>query len=357
MIAFPRLLRVLRRFSPHIGRAVPFAALALVVALLAACGQDYGGSQNHMHDLLIPRGSPQTVLVASHIGLYRSTDGGHSWSEVAGEGGQAMDGLMIYKFAQSPADPKRIYVLAIPRPDDKAAAKDAPGIYTSGDSGTTWPRAAAASAFPSQSIYSMAAGGTSGRQLFALISASGGRVLYASDDVGQHWKELPALPASDAAEILADPAHNGRLLLYSLSSGLYQSDDAGQHWSGVQGIQGGVSSACFAGSDTVYAVADFGLYASHDDGRTFSLANKDYTFNSVSASPADAQRVYALTGTAVFASTDGGKTWKQTAATSQHPSTLAIDPASAATVYVSLSYPLGIEVSTDGGAHWQQILP
>jgi photosystem II stability/assembly factor-like uncharacterized protein len=71
----------------------------------------------------------------------------------------------------------------------------------------------------------------------------------------------------------------------------------------------------------------------------------------------DSKRVYALTGTAVFSSADGGVTWKQAAATSQHPATLSVNAANGSVVYVSTSYPLGIEKSTDSGASWQQILP
>ncbi|HEX6818077.1 MAG TPA: hypothetical protein VF120_06840 [Ktedonobacterales bacterium] len=332
-------------------------SLAALLTLLAGCGSDYGGSQNHMHDMLSLTSAPQTLLIASHIGLYRSTDSGGSWNVVAGEGGQAMDGLMIYKFAQSPVDAKRVYVLAVPRPDDKAAAKDRPGIYLSDDSGATWKLATPVTSFPSQNVYTITAGNASAGQVFALVDSSGGRVLYVSDDAGAHWKQQPALPASDAAEVIGDPAHPGRLLLYSLSSGLYATDDAGAHWSGISDIQGGVSSLAFAGSDTVYAQGDFGVYASHDDAHSFTLVNKDYNFNALTASPADPKHVYALTGTAVFSSTDGGRTWKQSAATSQHPSTLAVDPANASVVYVSMSYPLGVEKSSDGGASWRQILP
>ena len=118
-----------------------------------------------------------------------------------------------------------------------------------------------------------------------------------------------------------------------------------------------MSGADFAGANTVYAIGDFGLYTSHDDAHSFTLVNKDYSFNSVTTSPMDPKEVYALTGTAVFSSSDGGVSWKQAAATSQHPATLAVNSANGSIVYVSMSYPLGIEKSTDDGATWQQILP
>ncbi|MEO7000509.1 MAG: hypothetical protein ABI068_01730 [Ktedonobacterales bacterium] len=38
-------------------------------------------------------------------------------------------------------------------------------------------------------------------------------------------------------------------------------------------------------------------------------------------------------------------------------SVLAISQDSATTAYVALSYPLGVERTTDGGAHWRTVLP
>jgi len=335
------------------------AALALLAALalmlLAGCGSDYGGTPNHMHDLLVLRGMPATLLVASHIGLYRSTDAGKSWSEVAGEKGQAADGLMLFKLAQSPVDFKRVYVLAIPRPDNPGAAKGKPGIYTSDDAGATWKLATAAASFPSPSIFTIATGAASSGQVFALLSGDQG--LYTSEDAGAHWQRLPSLPAGNVAGILGDPAHAGRLLLYSLSSGLFQSDDNGHSWSQTQGIAGGVSALCVAGSDAAYAIGDQGVYVSHDDAHSFALVNKDETFSSVSASLADAKRAYALTNEAVYTTRDGGATWKQAAPTDRHPTNLAVDPTNAALAYVSMSNPIGVVQTKDSGAHWQQILP
>jgi hypothetical protein len=52
-----------------------------------------------------------------------------------------------------------------------------------------------------------------------------------------------------------------------------------------------------------------------------------------------------------------GHTWKQTADTSRHPTVLTVDPASCDTAYVGLSYPVGVEVTTNAGGAWRQVLP
>ena len=348
-----------RHLSYGLRRPLPAALLSLVL-LLAGCasssGSAFGGSQNHLHDLLALRGNPGTVLLATHIGLYRSRDNGHSWTEVAGGSGQTMDGLMIFKLSQSPRDANRVYVLAIPRPDNPSAAKAAPGVYMSGDAGVTWRLATAASVFPTQTVFTIGAGPTSADQLFAVISGLNERGLYETDDAGAHWRQLPTLPANSIGGVLADPGQAHRLVMWSVASGLYVSADDGQTWHPVSAITGGVYSVSWA-KRTLYAVGDAGVYLSPDDAGSFSLADSGDTFSGVVASEADPTHAYALTGASVYASTDSGHTWTQTAALSRHPSNLSADPSSAATAWVGLSYPLGVMVTTDGGKTWKQTLP
>lgn len=352
--------RPVNQWQRRAARAAIVVAVLLAV-LLAGCGQDtpadaYGGTQNHIHDLLALRGVPHTVLLASHYGLFRTTDSGHTWSEVAGGAGQQMDGLMLYKLAQSPVDAHRIYLLAIPRTGRPQDAKATPGLYTSADAGQTWKLAIAASALPASTIFTIGAGSAAAGQVYAWLPTLAERGLYTSDDFGAHWRALPPLPDPRPTGLIGDPAHPGRLLLWSASSGFYISDDGGQTWQTGAGIQGGIFSVSLVGA-TVYANGDAGTYVSTDGGAHFILASGQYTFSVVVSCPAAPAHAYALTGTAVYATTDMGKTWTQSAATSHHPGNLTVDPTNADTVYAGFSYPIGIQVSTNGGAHWQTALP
>jgi hypothetical protein len=337
----------------------PLAFMA-ILAVLAGCGgssaDSYGGAKNHIHDLLALSGAPNTLLVASHIGLYRTADGGKTWSEVAGGAGQLMDGLMIYKLTQSPVEPKRVYALAGYRPEDKAAAKGELGVYLSDDAGQTWKLVTPLSAFPNSALFTIAAGAGSAGQLFGVVPNVGAKGLYLSDDAGAHWRAQPALPADSINGLVADPGKAGRLWAYSVSSGLFSSDDNGGKWRAAQGARGGVFSVAVAGQ-TVYAVGDSGPYVSKDGGASFAPAGGDVAFTGIAASPATPTTAYALAGAAVYVSGDSGASWKQTSPISRQPSSLTLDPASATTAYAGASYPIAVAATSDGGARWSAILP
>ncbi len=345
--------------------------LVAICLLLSACSlpgapngsalSSYGGPLNHIHDLLALRGVPETVLLATHIGLYRSDNQGHSWSEVAGGSGQAMDGLMIFKFAQSPLDPQRVYVLAVLRPDDPQAARAAPGLYTSADAGKTWALAAAASSFPVSSLFSVGAGAGSPGQVFVLIPTLGNRGVYTSSDAGEHWQALPTLPTTDPGGIVGMPlSGNGRqkqhLFLWSVASGLFESDDDGTSWTPASGVSGGIFSLSAAGN-LLYADGDTGLYVSTDAGAHFTLVPTQIAFSSIVACASSPTHAYGLTGTSIYVSDSAGQTWTEAATTSQHPGVVAADPDDPSIGYVGMSYPVGVLVTTNAGASWQQVLP
>jgi photosystem II stability/assembly factor-like uncharacterized protein len=327
----------------------------------ASSSAAYGGSLNHLHDLLALQQVPDTLLLATHIGLYRSDNQGKAWTEVAGGAGQAMDGLMLFKLAQSPLDPQRVYVLAVPRPDNPGAARAIPGLYTSADAGQTWRLAAAASHFPVSSLFTIGAGGGAPGEVYVMLPTLANHGIYVSTDAGQTWRALPALPTTDPSGILGVPApggqaHQERLFLWSISSGLFESDDTGATWRVASGISGGIYAFSQAGT-AFYAVGDNGLYVSTDGGALFQLAPTQLTFSTVVACAAAPTHAYGLTGTTIYASTDGGQTWHPTAGTIQHPGVLAADPVIPTSAYVGLSYPLGVEVTTDAGHSWRQVLP
>src|SRR5260370_5064812 len=93
-----------------------------------------------------------------------------------------MDGLMLFKFAQSPVDAKRVYVLAVPRTHRPGDARAATGLYSSADAGQTWHLAAPLSHFPPKTVYTIGAGSGTARHVYPLGTTLREHGLYASDD-------------------------------------------------------------------------------------------------------------------------------------------------------------------------------
>jgi hypothetical protein len=312
-----------------------------------------GSALNHLHDVLPLHGVAGTVLVATHLGLYRTTDRGQTWQEVAGGPGQAMDSLMIFKLAQSPVDPRRIYALAGLRTSTPPPA--VPGVYTSADAGLTWKLAASFASLSTVSVYTISAAAASADTVYAFLPPRASSGLMASTDAGIHWQAQPALPISDITGIAGDPGRSEHLFVWSPASGLYQSTTHGASWVAVSSVKGGVYALSFAGG-RIYVQSDSGMFVSDAAGTEFHLVNATVNFSSMSFGAATANEGYGLTGTGVERTQDGGITWQPTAPLMGHPTLIAVDPEDAKIAYVGFSYPVGLDITTDGGQHWRSIL-
>jgi photosystem II stability/assembly factor-like uncharacterized protein len=264
-----------------------------------------------------------------------------------------MDSLMIFKLAQSPVDPQRIYALAGLRTSTPPPA--VPGIYTSADAGQTWRLAASFASLSTLSVYTISAGAKTADTVYAFLPPRASNGLVASNDGGTHWQAQPTLPVSDITGIADDPGHPGHLFVWSPASGLYQSVDHGASWSAVSSVQGGVYALSFAGN-RVYVQSDSGMFVSDTTGMRFQLVSSAANFSSVSFCAATPAHGYGLTGTGVERTVDGGKTWQTTAPLSGHPGLIAVDPDISRIAYVGFSYPVGLDITTDGGQHWRSVM-
>jgi photosystem II stability/assembly factor-like uncharacterized protein len=341
------------------------ALVALAAVILTGCGSSstsvstaYGGPANHLHDMLALQGLSNTVLLATHVGIYRTSDGGKTWKSVSGNPGQEMNGLMPYKLVQSPTDAQRIYVPAIPRTTAGVPDQATPGIYMSKDAGRTWSLVTAMTTFPGGTAYSIGPGARAD-ELYAIVPTytdAHPYTLYVTHNAGKQWEQLPNLPTGSPTGVAADPSHAGRLLLWSGADGLFVSNDAGQSWSKSPGVQQGIDTLTLAGQ-TIYAAGDAGIYASHDDGAHFTLAPMQKTFITIAASKSSPQNAYALLSNGLDATSDGGKTWHATAPPARGAAGLTVDPANGAVIYVGNALPIGVEMSANSGSSWQTILP
>ncbi|MFK8253847.1 WD40/YVTN/BNR-like repeat-containing protein [Ancylobacter terrae] len=180
-------------------------------------------------------------------GLFRSTDGGESWSHVEGlqrhpsraEWNPGGAGLILHSLVPDSADPSRIWV-----------GISAAGVFATEDGGATWEarnRGTRADFLPEGENYP-----EFGQCVHCLVMAPGrgGRLyqqnhcgMYRTDDGGRHWESIEAgLPSSFGFPAAAHPRDPDTLFLIPLNgdikgrfmpdgrTAVWRTRDGGRSW-------------------------------------------------------------------------------------------------------------------------------
>ncbi|HEX3723354.1 MAG TPA: glycosyl hydrolase, partial [Nitrolancea sp.] len=171
-------------------------------------------------------------------GVYKSTDGGRSWTNVG-----LRDTRHIGKIAIHPSDPDRVYVAAFGHAWGPNAER---GVFRSTDGGTHWEKVLYVS--PRAGSHDLSLDRNNPRIIYAAIwqaqrfphsLESGGPEcgLWRSMDGGNSWEEItrnPGLPQGMLGKIgvVASPAKAGRVwaLVEAEDGAVFRSDDFGENW-------------------------------------------------------------------------------------------------------------------------------
>jgi photosystem II stability/assembly factor-like uncharacterized protein len=183
--------------------------------------------------------------VQSGRGLYKSIDGGRTWTDLG-----LHDTRYIGRIWVSPTDPNSVLVGAVGHFFGPSMHR---GIYRSTDGGKTWTHPLAPGewtgvndiAADPQNPRTLLVSAWQARQwpwqsYFTEISGPGSSI-YRSDDGGAHWHKLVGggWPSSALGRIgLATARKAGKLRVYAVvdskaNGGLWRSDDGGAHWQKV----------------------------------------------------------------------------------------------------------------------------
>lgn len=167
--------------------------------------------------------------------LWRSADGGDSWTDASGPWGDEAPMAVIQGSGYSL---DAVTFSTAFDQDHMMLTKAGGGVYRSTDEGATWSKVLDLEPWPAQAAFSpdYAVDGT--LYLFQ------GRGLYRTTDRGQRWQALPAAPwdPSDGIKLLLSPtfSEDPTMLVWTQAGRAYQSQDGGQSWRDISGGLPGV---------------------------------------------------------------------------------------------------------------------
>ena len=79
---------------------------------------------------------PETLYLQFHGGVYRSDDGGRSWSDIGSEGGLPAD--FGFPIVVDPGDPDRAFVIPLNSDEDRVTPDGRLSVYETVDRGASW---------------------------------------------------------------------------------------------------------------------------------------------------------------------------------------------------------------------------
>ncbi len=342
-----------------------------------------------------PRNSQMVYLGTAMGGVWKTTNGGTSWTPLTdGLPSQAIGAIAI-----APSNPNVVYV-GTGEPTLGLDNYYGVGLYKSDDGGRTWMHLGE-DVFTGLGIGSIVVHPSNSHILYVATSATGVRGpmlpirgIYRSTDGGRSWEVLIGCrDCAGASDLVMHPRHPNILYAAFWGYGIFRSTDGGEHWTQLtQGLPdanfGNIRIALSPSNPNVlYAGFEYTIpgrftgglvFKSTDGGVSWSWLQNAPNYctgqcwydNVVVVHPRNSNYVY-LGGSAnyiwepvfrvkevVVRSTDGGITWEDltpndSPAHTLHPDVHAIvfAPSNSNVVWVGTDG--GVWRSTDGGRTWE----
>jgi photosystem II stability/assembly factor-like uncharacterized protein len=265
--------------------------------------------------------------LSSGDGVYKSTDGGQTWSNIG-----LRDTKQISRIVIDPRDAKVVYVAALGHAYTPNAER---GVYKSTDGGGTWTKVldqgpevgasdlAIATENPNILFATMWHAHRPPWSVYAPIDGPGSG-LYRSRDGGTTWMHLTGagLPDGDWGRTAVGVSADGKrvyALIDAKKGGLYRSDDGGNNWTLANSDRRITSRAWYFGNitvdpqnaDVIY-IPNVALYRSEDGGKTISVlrgAPGGDDYHQIWIDPKDSSRMVLATDQGTTVSVNYGKTW------------------------------------------------
>jgi len=315
-------------------------------------------------------------------GVFRTTDAGTSWVPITdGKVPVASTGSI----AVSESDPNTIY-LGTGSDDIRSNVSTGRGVYKSTDGGNTW---SFAGLYDAGQIGAVRIHPTNPNVVWVAaignaFKANSERGVFKTTDGGKTWKKVLFVSDSvGAADLELNPANPDMIYAWmwrgerkpwtiisgaesSTGVGFYKSTDAGEHFSKITTglpteLVGKANLAVTAANpNRVYALVEAkpggGLYRSEDAGQTWKqvssygqLITRPFYYVALAADPTNADVVYAG-AESFYKSTDGGANWAALRTPHGDNHDMWINPKDGKIMIQSNDG--GANVSQDGGRTW-----
>ncbi|MGC2636592.1 MAG: hypothetical protein WA294_05410 [Acidobacteriaceae bacterium] len=279
--------------------------------------------------------------LASGDGMYRSTDGGATWRHIGLD-----DSRQISRILVDPADARTLYVGVLGHAYGPSEQR---GVYKSTDGGNTWTRVLDKG--PDVGIADIAMATSQPQILFATTwnahrppwstyapLEGPGNALYRTTDGGANWTQISGhgLPASGWTRSGIAVSADGRRVYLAVAcggdaesgsapgtrdchSGLYRSDDGGDTWSLANSDPRLTSRAWYFNAlaidpenpDVLY-LPNVALYRTSDGGKTIEIvrgAPGGDDYHQVWIDPKNSDHLVLGSDQGASVSLDRGKTW------------------------------------------------
>lgn len=253
------------------------------------------GELGHLHGIAFDPGSSESLLVATHYGLYRARPDG-----AAVLIGERRDDLIA--LAVDPADANALYALGHARNGSQVA------LMHSDNGGTNWTLRAQKLGSPDD-YHQLAVSPADPALLYGVHGT-----LQASTNSGRAWESIGPTPNKLIA--LAGSAADAGKLYAATQSGLLVSPDSGREWQRESAFRAPVSLVHVAADGTKYAfVLGRGLMRSAPDEQAWEALYNGFGGHyplRLAIDPDDPEHLGLLTHAGgLFTSVDGGKSWER----------------------------------------------
>jgi photosystem II stability/assembly factor-like uncharacterized protein len=370
---------------------------ALIVLLLAAPlaalpdvtpgkWRRLGPEGGELFGLAVAPGNPNVVYATSQGTIYRSLNGGATWTLVNGEQYsyeltvdaanpflvyesdgdvfRSLDGGATWAMLDGPGYPYAVrQVAAHPRYAKTVFAVTTGGLFRSADAGLHWK--AVRGGLPNVfEAFWIVIDPVSPRRMYLLTGDDTLEVFYKSLDGGYSWQPMDNsfIPAGDFVTALATHPRSSRTLYMAASNAVYKSTDGGAAWKATgAGLEGWVETLLIppGRSDSVYAGTTEGLFLSLDGGATWARQSQGLALpGDVSLLVASGQTLLALgygagRRSGVFRSRDGGRSWAFSSRGIFSTEVTVVEFGAPGTIWCVADF--NLFRSTDDGLTWRRI--